>query len=254
VAEQWVCAWLRPHTVCVPSRKSRQDSERLHTWQGHDTLRWPIGRRRGGGQVPVDASPRGREMRLGEDHSECISDQQLQPGVVEEDQPRSPHHPTWSANQRIQWKAAAQGERGRVRVKDPRDFNRSGSGCPGSSITVRPKASRTHSTYGDLLGAAQIGMARAVRRLGPRHHTPSSKTLTALSTDSSIRRSRSRRFVAAAASPAGSGRAITRLPALAWFAPRSLVLDLSDQFPTHLREGMIKVALVGGGHEVRPSA
>ena len=24
VAEQWVCAWLRPHTVRVPSRKSRQ--------------------------------------------------------------------------------------------------------------------------------------------------------------------------------------------------------------------------------------
>jgi hypothetical protein len=105
VAEQWVCAWLRPHTVCVPSRKSRQDSERLRTWQGHETLRWPIGRRRTGRQAPVDASPRGREGRLGEDHSECISDQQLQPGVVEEDQPRSPHRPTRSANQRIQWKA-----------------------------------------------------------------------------------------------------------------------------------------------------
>jgi hypothetical protein len=36
-------------------------------------------------------------------------------------------------------------------------------------------------------------------------------------------------------------------------APRPLVLDLSDQFATHLREGMIKVALVGGGHEVSPS-
>ena len=57
----------------------------------------------------------------------------------------------------------------------------------------------------------------------------------------------------AAESPAGSGRAITRLPALARFAPRPLVLDLADQVSTHLREGMIKVALVGGGHEVRPS-
>jgi hypothetical protein len=51
----------------------------------------------------------------------------------------------------------------------------------------------------------------------------------------------------------GSGRAITRLPALARFAPRPLLLDLADQVSTHLREGMIKVALVGGGHDVRPS-
>jgi hypothetical protein len=35
------------------------------------------------------------------------------------------------------------------------------------------------------------------------------------------------------------------LSALARFAPRSLVLDLADQVSTHLREGMIKVALVG---------
>jgi hypothetical protein len=52
---------------------------------------------------------------------------------------------------------------------------------------------------------------------------------------------------------AGLGRAITGLPALARFAPRPLVLDLADQVSTHLREGMIKVALVGGGYEVRPS-
>ena len=52
---------------------------------------------------------------------------------------------------------------------------------------------------------------------------------------------------------AGSGRAITRLAALAGFAPRPLVLDLADQFSTHLGEGMIKVALVRSGHEVRPS-
>src|SRR5215204_6325022 len=51
----------------------------------------------------------------------------------------------------------------------------------------------------------------------------------------------------------GQGRAITGLPALARFAPRPLLLDLADQVSTHLREGMIKVALVGGGHEVRPS-
>ena len=53
--------------------------------------------------------------------------------------------------------------------------------------------------------------------------------------------------------PAGSSRAITGLPALAMFAPRPLFLDLAQQVSTHLREGMIKVALVGGCHEVRPS-
>jgi hypothetical protein len=57
----------------------------------------------------------------------------------------------------------------------------------------------------------------------------------------------------AAESRAGSGRAITRLPAFARFAPRFLVLDLADQVSTHLREGMIKVAFMGGGHEVSPS-
>ena len=54
-------------------------------------------------------------------------------------------------------------------------------------------------------------------------------------------------------SRAGSGRAITRLPALARFTPRPLVLNLADQVSTHLREGMIKVAFVGGGHKVSPS-
>jgi hypothetical protein len=57
----------------------------------------------------------------------------------------------------------------------------------------------------------------------------------------------------AAESPAGSGRAFASLQALARFATRPLVLDLADQISTHLREGMIEVALVGGGHEVRPS-
>jgi hypothetical protein len=57
----------------------------------------------------------------------------------------------------------------------------------------------------------------------------------------------------AAESLAGLGRAIPRLPALARFAPRFLVLNLADQVSTHLREGMIKVAFVGGGHEVSPS-
>jgi hypothetical protein len=60
----------------------------------------------------------------------------------------------------------------------------------------------------------------------------------------------------AAESPAGSSRAITGLPALARFAARPLFLDLADQVSTHLREGMIKVALVGGGYEVcaRPAS
>jgi hypothetical protein len=51
----------------------------------------------------------------------------------------------------------------------------------------------------------------------------------------------------------GSSRAITGLPALARLAPRPLFLDLADQVSTHVREDMIKVALVGGCHEVRPS-
>jgi len=63
----------------------------------------------------------------------------------------------------------------------------------------------------------------------------------------------SRVGTSAGASPAGLGRAITGLPALARFAPRPLVLDLADQVSTHLGEGMIKVVLVRGGHEVRPS-
>jgi hypothetical protein len=56
-----------------------------------------------------------------------------------------------------------------------------------------------------------------------------------------------------AESAAGSGRAITRLPALARFPPRPLLLDLADQVSSHLREGMIKVALVRSRHQVRPS-
>ena len=58
---------------------------------------------------------------------------------------------------------------------------------------------------------------------------------------------------ATAESHAGSGGAVTGLAALARFAPRPLVLDLADQVSAHLREGMTKVALVGGGHEVSPS-
>jgi hypothetical protein len=34
---------------------------------------------------------------------------------------------------------------------------------------------------------------------------------------------------------------------------RDLFLDLADQISTHVREGMIKVALVASCHEVRPS-
>jgi len=47
--------------------------------------------------------------------------------------------------------------------------------------------------------------------------------------------------------PAGSGRAITGLPAVTRLAPRSFVLDLPKQVSTHFREGMIKVAACGVG-------
>ena len=100
VAQQWVCAWLRPHTVRVLSRKSRQDSERLHM-AGPRNLRRPIRSLEDGRQALSMRRLVAETGELGEDHSECTSDQQLQPGVVEEDQPRSPHHPTRSANQRI---------------------------------------------------------------------------------------------------------------------------------------------------------
>lgn len=39
VAEQWVRAWLAPQTVRVPSRKSRQDSERLSALEPAEYLR-----------------------------------------------------------------------------------------------------------------------------------------------------------------------------------------------------------------------
>jgi hypothetical protein len=42
-----------------------------------------MGRRRTGRQAPVDATPRAEKGELGEDHSDCTSDQQLQPGVVQ---------------------------------------------------------------------------------------------------------------------------------------------------------------------------
>jgi hypothetical protein len=80
--------------------------------------------------------------------------------------------------------------------------------------------------------------------------------------------SSSRRFLTTPAVDLGAGKplvralllrrstgrsAVTRLAALPRFAPRPLVLDLSDQVSAHLREGMIKVALVGRSHEVSPS-
>ena len=87
VAEQWVCAWLRPQTVRVPSPKSRQDSKRLRTWQA---TKIPVADRSLEGRGGEHLSMRrlvAEKGELGEDHSECTSDQQLQPGVVEEDQP-----------------------------------------------------------------------------------------------------------------------------------------------------------------------
>src|SRR5512133_3579298 len=93
---------------------------------------------------------------LGEDHSECTSDQQLQPGLVEEDQHRSPHHSTRSANQRIQWKAPPKAEGRGPSESRTRETLTGPEGIPGSSIAVRPKASRTHWTYGRSAGAIQI--------------------------------------------------------------------------------------------------
>ena len=139
------------------------------------------------------------KVELGEDHSECISDQQLQPGVVEEDQPRLPHHPTRSKTSEEQLTTArgpAARSSGRFSVERlperfrglstrsilrpslqsrfeafrhphgrpmaplPVHIGQSESrtretstgpeeAFPGSSIAVRPKASRTLWTYGE---------------------------------------------------------------------------------------------------------
>jgi hypothetical protein len=45
-----------------------------------------------------DGEASAKTGKLGEDHSECTSDQQVQLGVVEEDRSRSPPHPTRAAN------------------------------------------------------------------------------------------------------------------------------------------------------------
>ena len=141
--------------VRVPSRKSRQNSERLHTWQARAP---PVADRslkeRGGEHLSMRHLV-AEKGELGEDHSECTSDQQLQPGVVEEDQPRSPHHPTRSANQRNQWKARGpQGEgRGQSESRTretsepgPKSLRRIIDRCEAG------RASRTIGRIGRLLG------------------------------------------------------------------------------------------------------
>jgi hypothetical protein len=102
--------------------------------------------------------------------------------------------------------SAAQGERSwTVRVEDSGDINRSGRGFPRSSIAVRPKASRILWTYGRSAGAIQIWNGSRSRALTSSATPPrtDAKTLAAVDTDSSIRRSRRPRFVAAARIPAG---------------------------------------------------
>src|SRR5215207_7278372 len=117
---------------------------------------------------------------------------------------------------------------------------------------------RRHEHFGhmgDLLGAIQIwngSRSRASTSSATPPHTEFKES------DAVERRQLDPSIAQAPASsrpphPGRSGRAITRLPAHARFAPRPLLLDLADQVSTYLREGMVKVALVGGGHEVRPS-
>jgi hypothetical protein len=100
-------------------------------------------------------------------------------------------------------KGAAQGERSwTVRVENPGDINGSRRGFPGSSIAVRPKASRTLWTYGRSAGAIQIwnGSRSRVSVFGHATTHRIQRLWRRLSTDSSIRRSRRPCFVAAAAS------------------------------------------------------
>jgi hypothetical protein len=158
VAEQWVCAWLRPQTVRVPSPKSRQKFQT--TARGRATKSSVADRslKERGGEHLSTRHLVAEKGEPGEDHSECISDQQLQPGVVEGDQPLSPHHPTRSANRRIQWKAPPKAKgRGQSRVEDPGDINGSGRGFPESSIAVRPKASRILDVWEICWGDPDLG-------------------------------------------------------------------------------------------------
>jgi hypothetical protein len=205
VAQQWVCAWLRPHTVRVPSRKSRQNSERLHTWQGHKPFGGRYGRWRTGGKHLSMRRLVAETGEPGEDHSECTSDQQLQPGVVEEDQPRSPHHRD---------RCEAEG------VTNTLDIWEICWGDPDLEWLAQSSI--------DVFGYATTHQ-RLWRRLTP----------TARSADRAGHAS-SR---PPASLPVRSWD--TRRPAPARFAPRPLLLDLADQVYMHLREGMIKVALVG---------
>ena len=106
----------------------------------------------------------------------------LQPGVVEEDQPRSPHHPTRSANQRIQWKAPPKAKVVDSPSRGPGRHQPVRRGYAGSSIAVMPRRHEHFGRMGNLLGRSRFGMARAVerRRFRPRHHTPNPKILTAV--------------------------------------------------------------------------
>ena len=184
VAEQWVCAWLRPQTVRVPSRESRQNSERLRTWQGHETIRPVADRSSEVGEAStcrcdtswtreanwVKITPRAPAI------SNCSQElsRRIAPVTAPPDAVSKP------ANS---MESAAQGERSCtvVLVEDPEDINGSGKGFPGSSIAVRPKASRTHWTYWETAGRSRFGMARPrEHRRRPRHHTPNPKTLTAV--------------------------------------------------------------------------
>jgi hypothetical protein len=84
VAQPWVCAWLRPHTVRVPSRKSRQIPNDCTHGRATKPFGGRYGRWRTGGKHLSMRRLVAETGELGEDHSECTSDQQLQPGVVEE--------------------------------------------------------------------------------------------------------------------------------------------------------------------------
>jgi hypothetical protein len=140
---------------------------------------------------------------LGEDHSECTSDQQLQPGLVEEDQHRSPHPLNAVSKPANSMESAAQGGRSwTVRVEDPGDINGSRrhpqiiDRCEAEGVTNTldvweicwgdPDSEWLAQSSVDVFGHATTHqIQRPWRRL---------------STDSSIRRSRRPRFVAAAAS------------------------------------------------------
>jgi hypothetical protein len=172
VTEEWVCAWPRPQTVRVRHVSLGKNSKRVRTWQGHETLRWPIGRWRMGRRAPrqanwVKITPSAPAI------SKCSPElsRRIDPGHLHTQ--RGQQTSEFNGKRCPKAKGGGQSEsKTRNIATDPERF-------PRSSIAVRPKASRTHWTYERSAGVIQIWNGSR-RRYRARHHTPNPRTLTAV--------------------------------------------------------------------------